>query len=446
MGDHLYRAVAKAACWCVVVAGGLSASQQGMAQAFNDFDLPPHDYYLRQHEDALSRLLRKAEKGEYDFGFQTGLPFLKKMLRDLNIAESSQVLLFSQTSLQRRSIGPGNPRALYFNEDTHVAWIPGGKMEIISFDPSVGGLFFLEKSPETPAEKVSFTRRDSCFGCHGGSATNFLPGPLGRSHFTGDTGSVLGQVPGHTRVGHAVAFEDRWGGYYVTGSPSSMEHLGNAFYTREEGRFVKDPIARSSREDLTQFFDPVKLPRSDSNVVPLMVFDHQIEAQNLILEAVYRDRNWHHEAAKWGEPLGKTRADSNKLFDRLVRYLLFADEVPFNPAGLLASSDFMEDFVERSKTDDAGNSLRHFHLQGRLFKTRLSYMIHSRMFEEAPPSMKERVYDRLWAILSPKNPPDGFDYFEPGERERIIGILRATKDDLPYEWNRSLAHLGHSNP
>ncbi|MEM7603536.1 MAG: hypothetical protein AAF357_19250, partial [Verrucomicrobiota bacterium] len=199
------------------------------SQAFNDFEDHPHDYYEGVADDPMTRLLVRAELGDYDFGAETGLPLVRKLLADLNIPESSQVLVFSQTSLQRGLIGPDNPRAMYFNEDTHLAWMPGGKIEIISFDPDKGGMFFLEEPPVNPGEKVTFTSPERCFGCHGGSATNYLPGPLARSHFTSDRGRRLGALQSHERIGHQIPFEERWGGYFVTGAPETLAHLGNTF-------------------------------------------------------------------------------------------------------------------------------------------------------------------------------------------------------------------------
>ncbi len=409
------------------------------AQAFNDFDLPPHDYYERDHDDAMSRLLNRSAKGEYEFGTETGLPLLRKVLRDLGIPESSQILVFSQTSLQRRIISPQNPRAMYFNEDTHVAWMPGGKVEVISFDPQVGGMFYFEDPPELPGDQVSFALRRNCFGCHGGAATNFLPGPLARSNFTSETGRTVRQVPGHDRIGHGVPFEDRWGGYFVTRAPQSLEHLGNSFSARVDDKIVVDRVVNRSKADLAAFFDETKLLRPDSDILPLLLFDHQIEAHNLIMEGVYRDRSWQYEAKKWGEPTKKTRVDGEKFFDRLVSYLLFADEVSLHGHEIQRNPVFESAFSKNERKGPNGQSLKILNLNDRLFENRLSYMIYSRSFEEAPASMKERVYNRLWTILSPTSPPESYDYFESGERERILGILKATKTDLPEYWQEGVS-------
>ncbi len=409
----------------------------GHSQSFNDYDRSPHNYFSGENDDAMAHLLKKADSGAYEFGNESGLPLLRKVLKELNIPESSQVLVFSQTSLQRRLINPSNPRAMYFNEDTSVAWMPGGKVEVISFDPKVGGMFYFEEPAKSEGQQVSFTLRESCFGCHGGSATNFLPGPLARSNFTSENGRVVAQVPGHERIGHTVPFKERWGGYFVTNAPETLEHLGNTFAERTGNGVVVDRLANRSQSDLSAFFAAELLLRPDSDIIPMMVFDHQIEAQNLMMEAVYRDRIWHHEVTKGGEPSVKTRKDTELLFDKLVRYLLFADEVSIEAHNIKPNLAFESDFKNGAKTDLSGNRLKDFHLKGRLFQNRLSYMIDSRLFEEAPETMKARVYERLWRILSPEAPLEGYDYFEDGERERILAILRATKTDLPATWREN---------
>lgn len=126
------------------------------------------------------------------------------------------------------------------------------------------------------------------------------------------------------------------------------------------------------------------------------------------------------------------------LFDRLVRYLLFADEASLAGQVIQRNTQFEKDFREGRRTTSDGLSLKDFSLNGRMFEHRLSYMIQSRSFIESPQAMKDRVYNRLWGILSAEAPPEGFDFFAPGERDRIIHILRETHDDLPDQWRETL--------
>ncbi|MDF1739838.1 MAG: hypothetical protein P1U86_11825 [Verrucomicrobiales bacterium] len=405
------------------------------AQFFNDFDVAPHSYYERTGTDSFSELLTRKAKGDYDFGTETGHPLLRKLLEELNIPVSSQVLVYSQTSLQRKLVSPENPRAMYFDENIYLAVMAGGKLEVNSFDPEAGGIFYFEDPPEKPGDHVDFERPKSCLGCHGGSATNFLPGPLARSNFVSDTGRRMGGVRSHERISHWIPFRERWGGYYVTGAPSTLEHMGNAFATREAGEVTIDLKKRASLETLEGLFDPSLVLRGDSNIVPLMLFDHQIEAHNLLVEMRYRERISQFRAAENdGVIPSRTLVKTEAFADKLVKYLLFADEVSLEGHEITPSQDYLTDFRRNRKANAAGESLKDFDLKSRLFKNRLSYMIYSEAFEGAPQSMKDRIYSRLRAILSPAEPVEGYDYFDEGERARILSILTATKTDLPADW------------
>lgn len=426
-----------AIAFSLAVIGGMFA-ESVEAQAFNDFELEPHNYYDLVPEDGMSRLIEKWQKGEHDFGSETGLKALEKLLHDLDIPVSSQVLVFSKTSLQRDLVSPDNPRAMYFNEDIHVAWMPGGKIEVNSFDAHAGGLFFFELPPKNPGERVGFEMQRRCFGCHGGSATNFLPGPLGRSNFTDLTGRRLRGVRSHIRVGHAVPFEERWGGYFVTNAPPTLEHMGNGFAERVGREIAITDSSKRSTTDLGEFFDPEKLLRPDSNILPLMLFDHQIEFHNLLVEALYRHRTLEYYTEQNGgtPPTGMPQSVA-KHFDKLVSYLLFADEVSLAGHDFQLPTEFAADFRRNARESSAGDSLKDFDLKTHLFRNRCSYMIHSRSFEEAPAAMKERVYDRLWSILSPDQAPEEYAYLGDDERSRILQILRETKTDLPATWTAS---------
>ena len=210
--DRLF--VMRPALFAIVFSVLLVPDTEGRAQAFNDFQIPPHDYGAIEGRDAMSRLVARVARSERDFGAETGLPLLRELLAELAIPESSQVLLFSKTSLQREYITPKTPRAIYFNENGYVSWVPDGLIEVLMFDPDAGGLFFLEELPEErPDLKTAFVKGRGCTGCHSGSATNFLPGPMARSAYVADDGRRIGAVPGHTRMHHGVPVADRWGGY-----------------------------------------------------------------------------------------------------------------------------------------------------------------------------------------------------------------------------------------
>src|SRR4029079_12631508 len=69
-------------------------------------------------------LALSTNRGVLQFDWSQG--YLRSVLRELKIPISAQVLVFSKTSVQRDHIGPATPRALYFNDDVYVGWVPGG--------------------------------------------------------------------------------------------------------------------------------------------------------------------------------------------------------------------------------------------------------------------------------------------------------------------------------
>lgn len=418
------------------------------AQAFNDFLVPPHDYNAIQGRDPMSRLLERAADGRFDFGEETGLPLLRRMLAELEIPESSQVLLFSKTSLQREYIEPANPRAIYFNENGYVTWMPGGVIEALMFDPDAGGLFFIEELPEERKDpRFGIVRGRGCTGCHSGSATNFLPGPMARSSHVDATGKRIGSVAGHIRMHHGIPIENRWGGFYVTGADASLGHLGNAFARKEGGATVLDRPAEPLLQDLSAYFDVSEYPHPEADGLALLLFDHQIEAHNLLMEVRYRWRLVEHERAKFGGKPSSIASDGlERGMRRLVRYLLFADEAPLDGAGFRFSEGFRRDFARNRRADADGRSLKDLDLRTRLLSHRLSYMIYAQAFEEAPLEMRRAVYARLQEVLMGDKAPDGFAYFDSGEREAIAAILRATKDDLPPSWRAEGGTVAMSSP
>lgn len=130
------------------------------------------------------------ESGELKLDRSGEKAFLLSLLRQLEVPVSSQMLVFSTTSLQLRFISPENPRALYFNEDIYVGYIPGGRLEIVSIDPELGGIFYIFDIPRGDAP-AKVERSQRCMNCHAGEDTGFVPGLVVKSVAPGLTGAAL---------------------------------------------------------------------------------------------------------------------------------------------------------------------------------------------------------------------------------------------------------------
>lgn len=400
------------------------------AQFFNDFDQPPHDYWKAQMNDPMSRLLAEVERGEKTINEEPGLPLVRRLLRELNIPVESQVLVFSRTSLQRGMVSPRNPRAIFFNEDTYLGWMPEGRIEIASSDPERGSVFFFQRKLDDGRGKL-FVRDKVCIQCHAGSATNFLPGLLARSVFPDDRGRSLKSVDSFERVGHNVALSDRWGGWYVTGGNEKLRHMGNNIASRSVRGVELNRDDAVGQDGLKNFFDTSKYPVATSDVTALLVLDHQVSMHFKLMEASYIVRQAIHDAGWSGKEVPQEQPEQfvralRVATEQVVNHLLFADEVSLGEGRVVGDGVFVKSFLAGRVADSMGRSLRDFKLEGRMFTYRCSYMIYSRSFTGLPEVLKKSIYRRLHEVLASKLPVKGYDYLVPGERSAILEILNET--------------------
>lgn len=416
----------------------LAAANVALAQSYNDYDLQPHDYYNAPLTDPMSELLRRIDAKDIVVEEANGKPLVKRLLKELDIPESSQVLVFTKTSLQRRPVHPGNPRAIYFNEDVYVAWMPNGRIEITSIDPKLGGIFYFQRPLDEP-DRPLFTREERCLGCHAGSATNFLPGLLGVSVYPDEEGRNLRRVQAFERVSHDARIEDRWGGWYLTGHTGSVKHMANALATGGRRNPVMQEDGRQDKESLKEFFDLDLHLRPDSDVLALAIHDHQIGMHFCLLEALYcirhglyyakTDDDTRQALTKFDEIDGD---DAEATIGRLMRYLLFADEATLGDEPWKDGGDYRETFLSDRKRDRKGRSLKDLRLNGRLLEYRCSYMIYSKSFAALPNPLKEEVYHRLHAILT--GDVEGFDHLLAEEKQAIYEILTDTLPEARDYW------------
>ena len=73
----------------------------------------------------VTRLQKRIDAGEVTLQHNEAYGYLLAVLDELKVPKSSQMLVFSKTSLQREHISPSNPRAIFFNDDVYVGYIPG---------------------------------------------------------------------------------------------------------------------------------------------------------------------------------------------------------------------------------------------------------------------------------------------------------------------------------
>ncbi len=408
--------------FAVFVLGGGGLFAEGPARAVIPVDLndslpygeKPIDYFGKDTQNAVETLNRQLDRGEVKFPPDEGTGYLRSLLKALDIPPESQMLVFSRTALNPKLVSPKNPRAVYFNEDCYVGWVPGAAaLEVAAIDPQKGWMFYTLKQPQSsPEGEIRFERESRCLACHAGTSALKVPGGLVRALLTDAEGNTLS---GYSRVTHDMPFEKRFGGWYVTGKHGRMPHRGNRIDPRAGTPLMETP---DNLKDLSTVLDPAdRYLTAHSDLVAQMVLHHQVHGQNLLIRV-------HHEAR-----LGR-RSDAE---EQLVRYLLFADEAPLSEP-IQGSTGFAKWFEKRGKQDARGRSLREFDLKTRLFKYRLSYLIETPLFDALPAEVKQRIYQKLWEVLSAENSAPPFDHLSKAERRAILEIVSELKVDLPRQW------------
>jgi hypothetical protein len=344
------------------------------------------------------------------------------LLAALNVPASSQLLVYSGTSMQSSLINPRNPRAIYFNEDVYVGVVPGGRVEVLSIDPELGGIFHIFDRPRGGGMPVA-ERSTRCFNCHAAIATDQLPGLITRSVAPISSGASYESYRKDDEIGHAVPLAIRFGGWHVT-SAKSIGTTKEGVFAENSGSGIRiTHIKPGELADLSHYLVQT------SDILPHLIHEHQIGFDNRVIKAAYVAREI--EAKK-----GIVGAAENALLDEqariLVRYVLFADEAKLPSGGIVGDEQYAKDFVRNKKTTKAGASLKDLDLRTRIFRNRCSYMIYSPQWHALPASIKTRVYAGMKSALSGRIKE--FAYLPADERAAIVNILRETLPDLPADW------------
>jgi hypothetical protein len=387
------------------------------------FDEETINYSKTPDANPVSRLQERLNQGEVKLKYDDRYGYLPALLEELKVPRSSQMLVFSKTSFQRERISPKTPRALFFNDDVYIGFIPGAPlMEVSSADPKLGGVFYT--LDQSRMDKPRFVRTDQCLECHASAKSMGVPGHLVRSFATDEDG-VVDLNSGISLVNHRTPMPERWGGWYVTGMHGAQTHRGNLVGKAAFERQEKEPNYLGNRTNLSPFFDVSRYLSPDSDIVALMVLEHQAHMHNFITRLNYEATLALHQYGHVNYLKSATEA--------FLKYLLFVEESPLS-APIKGTSDFANSFAAQGPRDGRGRSLREFELQTRLFKYPCSYLIYSKSFDHLPDKMKERIYRRLWEILSGQDSSTTFRQLSAEDKSAILEILRQTKSGLPDYW------------
>jgi hypothetical protein len=383
-------------------------------------------------DNPITRLQSRIDSGAVNLEFKPGRGYLESILRNLNIPVSSQILVFSKTSLQKDIISPRTPRAIYFNDQTYVGWMPDADLiELSTTDPRLGVVFYV-----LPQRKIGAHRLvripERCLECHQTALTGNVPGHLFRSVKARTDGDVDMRASAFFTTDRSP-FEERWGGWYVTGTHGSQEHMGNCPGADETSKQTST-MPCLNVIDLRPRFDTSPYLSPHSDIVALLVAGHQIHTHNLMSSANTISRQALLEeqsfAMELGRPAGShfrtTLARIATATEPLVKAFLFSGETRIS-APIAGTSRFASDFSRLGPKDKRGRSLRDLDLTHRLLRYPCSYLIYSPAFDGLPDIVKECVYCRILDVTTGHVKSPDFSHLSAADRKAILEILTETK-------------------
>jgi hypothetical protein len=356
--------------------------------------IPPRAVQVTQYptaeslSDPVTLLQKRIAKGEVKLRYTPERGYLPSLLKELGVPVSSQMLVFSKTSLQIDRISSTTPRAVYFNDDVYVGWIPDAPMmELAAVDPRYGTIFYTFPQSETKAP--SFQRLDlPCTSCHG-PVNDDVPAPL-LLMMSSDMNEAGDVVKDFLLTTDRSPLSERWGGWYVSGTAGNAKHMGR-----------KTPA------------DTKRYLTSHSDMVALLLLAHQSDVHNRISEASQKVR------------ISSRTVDLADAVEPLVKTLLFSSAAPL-AAPIRGSSNFAAEFSAKGPRDRRGRSLRDLDLRSRVLRYPLSYLIYSESFRQMPVPAKEYVYRRLREVLSGTDKSEAFLHLSAADRTATLEILTAT--------------------
>lgn len=433
-GPSLWPWSALCVCWFLICSID--------AQAQLDFEAQPINYKTAKTSNPVVELDEKLNSGQVELQHDEQHGYLKSLLELLEVSASSQMLVFSKTSFQLRRISHRRPRAIYFNDDVYVGWVQNGDViEISTADDNLGGVFYTLSQDRV--DRPTFTRdRGQCTVCHASSRTSGVPGHLVRSVYASSSGQpYFGS--GTFTTDHRSPFKQRWGGWFVSGTHGKLRHMGNVVASESQKPETLDMDSGANAKDLSGFVNTTPYLSNHSDIVALMVLEHQTRMHNLITRANFETRSAYHYDSVMNKALDRPedhRSESatrriNSAAEKLVEYMLFADEFKLVDK-VQGTSTFAAEFSAIGPHDSHGRSLRELDMTTRMMKYPCSYLIYSRAFDALPGEVKARVYQRLLDVLTGEDKSETFSHLSAKDCTNIFAILRDTKSDLPKQWKR----------
>ncbi len=164
---------------------------------------------------------------------------------------------------------------------------------------------------------------------------------------------------------HRTPIEDRWGGWYVTGAQVPAKHLGNVPVLHVPKSYVRAEAAPKLATG-SDAFDTAAYLTPHSDVVALMVLNHQTRMTNLLTRLGWQSRIAAHDGTKAGGTAAARRAKPHTSSSTTC--CSWMKRRCRRPCA--AHPAFTKEFPAKGPRDSKGRSLRDLDLTRRLFATR----------------------------------------------------------------------------
>ena len=411
------------------------------AQQVEPFEEPPINYSATPTNDRATAISAKFQSRAMEIRSMPAKKRLQWLLAELGVPVESQIFVFSKTSLQRELINPEAPRVLYFSDEAYIGWSPTGAFEVAVFDAKLGATFYVFE-PHATKEEPLLARSGDCLLCH--SRHEHTPSLRTRSVFPDANGEPL-SGSGSSNIAPSTPLAERWGGWYVTGTKAPFEHRGNL-----TGKKIDDfegPAAQPTRNllSLEGVDDTRRYLLNTSDVVPLLMHDHQVHVHNVLSKANQDARIALHRwpamreilgLPKDAPPQGSCLVVFDSQAEKVLDALLCRDEAAWPAGGIQGDGVFAPAYAKTRKPDAKGRSLRDLDLQTRLFRYRCSPLIYSESFATLPKELHDIILLRLSSGLRAFPPSPSFGHLPDDERAAIHEILSATLPNLPAGWGK----------
>lgn len=426
----------------ILAIAGFSPAVEAQFTATHEYAAIGYDRVA--HDNPVARVQHELKNGDLELEFRDTRGYFDALLDALDVDPASQMLVFSATSLQKDLISRATPRGLFFNDDTFVGLVQNSHIvEVVTIDGELGTVFYTFDNTE--GTDKYFERADqTCLVCHDTQGTQGygVPQLMALSSIYNVHDLPLLSVAGGGNVGDETPLSERWGGWYVTGRHGVQAHLGNLALDSADELESLDDHRVWNLETLkgAGYLDTSRYPRATSDIVALLLLEHQITVHNQITYIRFKAPGVLQRAGmadaltapSWSALPEKARTTLRPMMDELVERLVLIDAADF-ASRISGSQEFLDGFLARGPRDGEGRSLRDLDLETRLFRYPLSYLIYSENFAALPAYAKDYVYRRLAAYLQGEERIDGKSQYTAAERGEALEILSATQPDfLPY--------------